>query len=98
MAETNCPIRKFPLTTSGFTAIVAPIPCNYYAVLGSDDGSALIRSSDPTNASAAYQMPGGTIYGLVAPPQAPTRAVSSFADGRPPEWERRSRVPAGDVL
>lgn len=56
MAENYSAIRTFALTTGSYTAIVAPIPCSYFEIIGSSDGSAMTRSSDGTDAHS-YPFP-----------------------------------------
>jgi hypothetical protein len=67
MSESASAIRTFPITSSGFTAIVAPINCDYYAILGTVNGAGVIRSSDPNNANAQHTIGSGGWYALVVP-------------------------------
>lgn len=65
MAEAAVIIRRFTLTDSAYTAIVAPSPCSYFAIYGNADGTPLLRCSDPTNNLSWYEMLGGYTYALV---------------------------------
>lgn len=67
MAEIASAIRKFALITTAYTPIIAPICCNYYLIIGNQDGSAMLRSSDGTDANS-YEMPAGGWYSMMAPP------------------------------
>jgi hypothetical protein len=60
-------IAQFPLSQSEFTAIVAPIDCNYYWVIENLDGSALYRCSNPADPTTVYEIPQGTSYALIVP-------------------------------
>lgn len=60
-------IRKFAITTTEYTGIVAPIDCDYFLIIGNVDGTAMIRSSDGTDANS-YQIPAGGWYSMLAPP------------------------------
>lgn len=59
-------IRLFALNTSTYTPIVTPIDCNFYLIVGADDGTAMRRSSDGTDPNS-YLIPAGGWYGFVAP-------------------------------
>jgi hypothetical protein len=59
-------IRLFALNTSTYTTIVTPLDCNFYLIVGSDDGSAMRRSSDGTDANS-YLIPAGGWYAFLAP-------------------------------
>jgi hypothetical protein len=67
MTEINSAIRRFALSTTEWTPIVAPINCNYFLIIGSSDGSAMHRCSDPNNAESAYEIPPGGWYSMMAP-------------------------------
>jgi hypothetical protein len=79
MAECQSKIRRFPLSTDEFTPIVAPASCSYFAILGTDDGTVMIRSSDPDNAEAWYQMTAWSSYGLIVPHQG--AGMKRFGEG-----------------
>lgn len=59
-------IRQFTLNTSTYTAIVTPIDCNFYNILGTEDGTAMRRSSDGTDANS-HVIPAADWYGFFAP-------------------------------
>jgi hypothetical protein len=69
MYECQAKIRRFTLSPDQFTPIVAPSACSYFAILGTQDGLALIRSSNPEDDSAWCRMEPGMGYGLIAPHQ-----------------------------
>jgi hypothetical protein len=81
MADTKNIIRVFALTNSGWTAITAPAACNYFDIIGTVDGSAMLRSSDPTNASAQYTIPANGWYSMVATVHSRDAASGRFATG-----------------
>jgi len=60
-------IRTFPITSTDFTPIVAPINCDYYAILGTQGGGAVIRSMDPDDDQAQHVIAPGGWYALVVP-------------------------------
>lgn len=43
-------IRSYALNDSTYTEITSPGPYNYYEIIGTSDGSAMMRSSDGTDA------------------------------------------------
>ncbi len=57
-------ILKIPLTNTDYTAIVAPSACDYYTIMGCENGYAIRRSSDGTD-EHSYVMTGS--YAVVAP-------------------------------
>jgi len=59
-------IRLFTLNTSTYVAIVTPLDCNFYLIVGTDDGTAMRRSSDGTDPNS-YLIPAGGWYAFVAP-------------------------------
>ena|SRR5579863_1648438 len=61
MSEIVQAIRSFALSSSAYTAIVTPIPCNCYELVGTSDGSGIIRSSDGTDTNS-YALPVGSWY------------------------------------
>lgn len=77
--ESQTKIRRFPLSTDTFTPIVAPASCSYFAILGTEDGTAMIRSSDPNNENAWYSMPANQSYGLIVPHQG--AGMKRFGEG-----------------
>lgn len=66
-AEVQPVIRVFPINSTGYTPIVAPIPCNYFLIQGTSDGSAMVRSSDGTDVNS-YPFVAGGWYSFLAPP------------------------------
>jgi hypothetical protein len=62
-------ITSFALSTTSYTAIIAPIACNYWWIQNSD-GSSMLRSSDGTDATS-YQVSGFAMVAPVRPPQGP---------------------------
>jgi hypothetical protein len=66
-------IVKFSLSTTQFTAIIAPFACSYYGILGNEDSNGnrinipMTRSSAPGTASAQYNMMQNESYGVVVP-------------------------------
>jgi len=79
MSECQAKIRRFTVSTDDYTAIVAPAACSYFAILGTENGKALLRSSCPGNTSAWYRMAQGIGYGLIAPHQGVS--MSRFGEG-----------------
>jgi len=67
MTETVHAIRTFPINSSEFTPIIAPINCDYYAILGTLNGVAVIRSSDPSNPQAQHVLAAGGSYAFIVP-------------------------------
>lgn len=59
---------------------MTPQGCNYYLIVGTSDGSAMVRSSDGTDENS-YTIPAGGWYGFVAPftPEANTNWFGSGA-------------------
>jgi hypothetical protein len=84
MSECQSKIRRFNLSTDVFTPIIAPGACSYFAILGTDDGSAMIRSSDPSNPSAWYTMIANQSYGLIVPHQG--AGMKRFGEGETVTW------------
>lgn len=83
MQETASAIRKFRLNTATYVPIVAPIECNYYLLIGSSDGSAMKRCSDPDNeAESMYTIPANGWYAMVAPTPSINRAFYRFQKGQ----------------
>ncbi len=60
-------IAQFPLSTTQWTPIIAPIDCNYYLIIGNQDGSAMLRCSDDTDASTVYTMQTGGWFSFLSP-------------------------------
>jgi len=60
-------ISQFPLTTTEWTAILAPIDCNYFLIIGNQDGSAMMRCSDDTDPTTAYTMPVNGWFSFLSP-------------------------------
>jgi hypothetical protein len=67
MTETVHAIRTFAITSEAWTPIIAPINCDYYAILGTLNGAAVIRSSDSSNSQAQHVLSAGGSYALVVP-------------------------------
>jgi len=67
MKETAHAIRTFPITSGEWTPIIAPINCDYYAILGTVGGVAVIHSTDPDNPQAQHVLGSGGWYALVVP-------------------------------
>lgn len=59
-------IKQFPLTTTDWAPIVAPQDCNYYLIIGNQDGTVLLRCSDPADPTSAYTI--RDYFALVVPP------------------------------
>jgi hypothetical protein len=53
--ETCYPIRRIQLNTEEWTPVLTPIDCAFYAILGTSDDSAVLRSSDPDNEEAWHK-------------------------------------------
>jgi hypothetical protein len=66
MAEQFSAIRSFVLNTSSYTPITCPGQYNYYEIIGTSDGSAMIRSSDGTDAHS-YPFGQNSWYSFGAP-------------------------------
>jgi hypothetical protein len=81
MADTATVIRRFPITSGSWTAIVTPVPCSYYMIFA-EGGNGMKRASDPNNASAQYTMPTGTGYAV----DAARRAGPRFNAGDTVTW------------
>ena len=77
--ECQTKIRRFTLSSTEYTPIVAPAACSYYVILGNEDGSPLYRSSDPDNEDCCYIMAAGIGYALVVPHQG--AANKRFGEG-----------------
>jgi hypothetical protein len=60
-------ILNIALPAGQWIAIVSPIACNHYYVIGNSDDSPMSRGSDPDNASTQYVMPSGVGYLLGVP-------------------------------
>ena len=67
MAECKTVIRQVPLVEGQYVPIVAPIACNYFAILSCGAG-AVMRSSDPSNPAAEYQVGAYGGYALLGQP------------------------------
>ena len=67
MAECKTVIRKVALIENQFVAIVAPIACNYFAILGSSDGAAMSRCSTPSSEQSWSDWYDLQDYALVVP-------------------------------
>ena len=80
-------IRLFTISSSAYTPIVTPIDCNYYMIVQNVDGSALVRSSDGTDANS-YTMGAGTWYSMTSSIAAPVGSKSPMGP----------RYPAGSVV
>jgi hypothetical protein len=66
MADCKCVIRQIPLIEGEYVPIIAPISCSYFAIL--DCGpSAVMRSSDPDNPEAEYEIYAHNGYALIVP-------------------------------
>ena len=61
--------------------IVAPIGCNYYAIIGNFDGSAMMRCSDPNDANTEYEIPAGGGFALFVPPHPPNLSIPRYSPG-----------------
>lgn len=59
-------IASFAL--NGWTPIVAPIDCDYYWVIENKDGSAMMRGSNPNDATTQYEISADESYALIVPP------------------------------
>jgi hypothetical protein len=79
MAECQAKIRRFTVSTEEWTPIIAPSACSYFAILGTEDGCALLRSSNPEDESAWYRLAPGMGYGLIVPHQGVSMA--RFGEG-----------------
>ena len=73
MAETQNKIRRFALSSTDWTAIVAPGACNHLMIINCDPQNAICRSSDPTNPEAWCDIAAGGGYSLFAPVEGPRR-------------------------
>jgi hypothetical protein len=66
MADCKSWIRQVPLELNAYVPVIAPCACNYFAIV--DCGpDAVMRSSDPTNPEAEYQMSAHAGYALIGP-------------------------------
>lgn len=55
MPECRCVIRRIALVEGEYIPVIAPVACNYFGLL--DCGPApVMRSSDPSNPDAEYQL------------------------------------------
>lgn len=54
------------LNNTTYTPIPSPIDCDYYLLIGCENGSAMYRSSDGTDENS-YIMPSGMQYSMLAP-------------------------------
>lgn len=59
-------IQQFALSTASWTPVIAPINCSYYIIVGNQDGTAMLRCSDPNDPNSSYTMPAGGWYSLLA--------------------------------
>lgn len=59
-------IRLFALNTSTYVPIVTPIDCNFYNLMGTDNGTGIRRSSDGTDANS-HLISAADWYGFFAP-------------------------------
>jgi hypothetical protein len=75
MGECKSVIRNVPLIQGQYVAIVAPIACNYFAILSCGPGGAM-RSSDPDNPAAEYSMSAYGGYALIGQPHTMYRFVA----------------------
>jgi hypothetical protein len=66
MSECHPYIRTFALTSANWTPIEAPASCSYFGIIGTIDGSPMLRCSDMENDQTCYQMNGP--YALIAVP------------------------------
>lgn len=79
------PIVRYTLNADEWTAIIAPMNCNYYAFV-SDDGSAILRCSDPDN-PLAWQNTLGYAFIVPAPSaSAATTNIYRFMAGETITW------------
>ena len=67
MAECKTVIRQIPLVAGEYVPIVAPIACNYFALLSCGPNPAM-RSSDPSNPAAEYELNAYGGYALLGQP------------------------------
>ena len=67
MSECKSVIRKIDLIENEYVPIIAPMACNYFAIL-SCGANPVIRSSDPDNPDAEYQMNAYGGYALLGQP------------------------------
>lgn len=52
-------IRTLVLPANTWTALVTPVDCNYYYIVGTVDGSAFLRCTDTSDANTSYTVPSG---------------------------------------
>ena len=67
MPECKSVIRKVDLIENQYVPITAPIACNYFAIL-SCGGNPVMRSSDPDNPAAEYELEAYGGYALLGQP------------------------------
>jgi hypothetical protein len=74
-------IRRFTLNADDYTEITTPVDCSYYAILGTADGSSIVRSSDPENVDAWHEITGS--YAFIVPP---TSSAARWSAGSVVTW------------
>jgi hypothetical protein len=97
VSDTSSAIRNFPLSSSEYTPIIAPIACNYYIIIGNTSGDSMRRSSDGTEANS-YLMAAGSWYSAMAPANKSTNqetAPMQTSSSRPPGLGQQKPVTTG---
>jgi hypothetical protein len=94
MSECQIKIRRFPLSTTDFTPIIAPTECSNFGIVGTEDNCGMIRSSDPGNPDAWYAMPTGYSYWLLTA----HAGASRFAKGETLTFLKATGIGVGPVI